>query len=77
MSYAGMEPKHKKLIARKVASLLAENEATVADLPDLFGMVRENLTVSLKPEDPPSGYLHSVWILPGPKLSEDGDREGD
>lgn len=36
-------------VERKIAALLAEHEATVNDLPEIFHSVRGNLTVSVRP----------------------------
>lgn len=71
-----MEYQHMELVARKVASILAENEATVNDLPEIFNRARSKLIVSIPPEEPKQGYLHSTYIPPA-KLAEDGSREGD
>lgn len=72
-----LNPDCQKTIARQMASLLAENEATVSDLPEVFAKVRANLQVSLTPVPMPSGYLFGTWPPPrtDPPLTEDGDWE--
>lgn len=37
-------------IAKKVALILSENRATVADLPDIFSLARKELSVSILPD---------------------------
>ena len=66
-----VEYQHMGLVARKVASILAENEATVNDLPEIFNRVRDNLIVSVRTEEKKSkAYLHSTR---GPsQFTEDG-----
>lgn len=66
-----MEYQHMELVARKVASILAENEATVNDLPEIFNRTRGKLIVSVRVEEKKRpAYLHSTR---GPsQFAEDG-----
>lgn len=66
-----MEYQHMELVAKKVASILAENEATVNDLPEIFNMVRGKLIVTVRTEEKKRpAYLHSTR---GPgQIADDG-----
>lgn len=85
-----MEYEHQYIVARKIASLLAENEATVSDLPQIFEKVRESLRVAYSGPDkrdrfaiggitvPPSRTKDGEAYAPSPSdLMDDGDRRGD
>lgn len=85
-----MEYKNQHIVARKIASLLAESEATVSDLPLIFEKVRESLRVAYREPDkrdfftiggitvPPNRTKNGETYIPSPSdLLNDGDRRGD
>lgn len=85
-----MEYEHQRIVARQVASLLAENEATVSDLPLIFEKVRESLKVVYRDPNkrssfamgaitvPPNRTKDGEMYIPSPgDLLDDGDRRGD
>lgn len=67
-----MEEEHRKLVAKKVAALLAESGATMEDVPCIFKRVKRCLTVTLRPKRKRRGYSFGIYVPP--KYTEDGDR---
>lgn len=68
-----------KQVARQIASILVENEATVGDITDIFAETKEHLAIKLNPGGRPFG-----GSLPGccgairlPDRAKDGDGVGD
>jgi len=66
-----MEYEHQRIVVKQMASLLAENEATVSDLPLIFEKVRENLKVVCKDAGPRQSYIFGQIMVP-PERTEDG-----
>lgn len=64
-----MDNKHERVVAKKVAAILAENEATVNDITEIFKLVRELLVVTV--DETPRGYLFGIRI-PDQACDDDG-----
>lgn len=69
--------KEKILMAKKVAAILAENEATVADMTDIFSKVKEYLAVSIRPGGMHGDYLPNTGGIYVPDQTGNGDGSGD
>lgn len=65
------------LVAKKVASILAENEATVADMTNIFSKVKEYLAVSIRPGGALGDYLPNTGGIYVPDQTRDDDGSGD
>lgn len=68
-----MDFRHQNVVGKKIASILAENEATVDELPDIFKAVRRNLTVTAITTRR-EGYNFAAAKLKFSELTDDGDR---
>ncbi len=70
-----MNNQHIKVVAKQIASVLAENEATVNDMYAIFQLVKDNLIVTAAtPFAPGYSYGHEIRVT---DLPNDGDRIGD
>jgi len=56
-----MDDRHKRVVAKKVASILAENKATISDIDEILKAVKEYLIVIV--DKIPRGYLFGIRIL--------------
>lgn len=57
----GINYRHKRIVAKKVASILAENEATVSDIDKILKTVKEYLKFVV--DKAPKGYSFGIRIL--------------
>lgn len=65
-----MDFNHINVVAKKIATIFVENEATLSDMNEIMKEVKTLLQVSIKKEKP-SGYLFSNHI---PEQAGDFDR---
>ncbi|MCX4268493.1 MAG: hypothetical protein OSJ62_07485 [Lachnospiraceae bacterium] len=56
-----MDERHKRVVAKKVASILAENEATISDIEEILKIVKKHLTIVV--DKISRGYLFGIHIL--------------
>ena len=70
-----MNQQHIKVVAKKVTSILAENEATVNDVYEIFKLAKDNLIVTAA-QPFSAGYIygHEIRVT---DLPSDGGRIGD
>lgn len=61
------------VVAKRIASILAENEATINDLTEIFKKVKDYLLVTVEC-DPPNRY--AFGRIKVPDITDDGDEIG-
>lgn len=67
-----MDGRQASIIAKKVAMILADNEATVNELNDIFHLTRNYLTVSFNDEHNKCGYSFGAYV---PEVTYNGNGE--
>lgn len=68
-----MDYRQTHVVAKRIASILAENEATVNDLTEIFKKVKDYLVVTVECVPPQRFAFGGIKI---PDITDDGDEIG-